>query len=170
MKILISEITEDGLDLEFEETFISESLYLLSPVRVALRIERIGAEVLAKGQVKTRIDLQCSRCLRHFPKVMEVAVNAVFHPMEELKGDEKHEIKDDELDTGFYQGDELDVNEFVLEQILLDVPMKPLCDESCKGICPKCGADLNVRTCDCEHKEPDPRLEVLRKLLHDGKE
>lgn len=169
MKILLSDITDEGLDLEFEEIFRTGALSLLSPARVTLRIDKFGAEVVAKGEVKTCFELQCSRCLKNFPKDVDVAVNVVYHPAEELKSEEKHEIKDDELDTGFYEGDELDVHELVVEQILLNVPMKPLCSEACKGICPKCGTDLNVNTCMCEHREPDPRLEVLKKLL-DGKE
>lgn len=169
MKILVSDITDEGLDLEFEETFSSELLSLLSPASVALRVEKIAAEVLVKGEVNTRVELQCSRCLKNFQRDMDVTINVVYHPVEELKGEEKHEIKDDELDMGFYQGDELEVHELVMEQILLNVPMKPLCSEACKGICPKCGADLNVKACNCERKEVDPRLEVLKKLL-DGKE
>jgi uncharacterized protein len=169
MKILVSDITDEGLDLEFEETVRSESLALLSPVRVTLRIDKFGGEVLAKGEVKTRIGLQCSRCLKNFPQDVDITVNVVYHPAAELKDDEKHEIKDDELDMGFYQGDELDVQDLVMEQILLSVPMKPLCRESCKGICPTCGTDLNIQPCSCERKEVDPRLEVLKKLL-DGKE
>jgi len=169
MKIAVSDITDEGLDLAFEKTVRSELLSILSPVRVALRVDKFGAEVLAKGEVKTRVELQCSRCLKDFPRDMDVTVNVVYHPAEELKGDERHEVKDDELDMGFYQGDELDVDDLVMEQILLNVPMKPLCSEACKGICPKCGDDLNVKTCNCERRELDPRLEVLKKLL-DGKE
>jgi len=170
MKILLSDITDEGLDLAFEETPSSEALNLRSPVRVALRIDKIGPEVFARGNVRTSIELQCGRCLRSFVKDMDVSINVVYHPVEELKEQEKHEIKDDELDMGFYQGDELDVQDLVTEQLLLNVPMKPLCSESCKGICPDCGADLNAGTCACERKETDPRLEVLKKLLDNGKE
>ncbi len=169
MKIVLSDITDEGLTLDFEETFTSESLCLPSPASVALRVEKIGAEVLVKGKVGTRVELQCSRCLRNFQRDMDVPINVVYHPVEELKGDERHEIRDDELDMGFYEGDELDVHDLVLEQILLNVPMKPLCSEACKGICPKCGVDLNMKACNCESREPDPRLEVLKKLL-EGKE
>lgn len=170
MKILLSDITEDGLDLEFEETLVLETLRLLSPAKAKLRIEKVSSEVLAKGRVSTSIELQCSRCLKKFSKAVEANVNVVYHPLEELKGEEKHEIKEDELDMGFYKGEELDVQEIVTEQIILSVPMKPLCSESCKGICPKCGTDLNVGTCACVTKEPDPRLAVLKKLINDRKE
>ncbi len=169
MKIVLSDITDEGLALNFEETFSSESLSLSSPASVALRIEKVGAEVLVKGDVETRVELQCSRCLRNFQRDIGVAINVVYHPVEELKSEERHEIRDDELDMGFYEGDELDVHDLVMEQILLNVPMKPLCSEACRGICPKCGADLNMTTCNCESREPDPRLDVLKKLLK-GKE
>ncbi len=170
MKILLSDITDEGLDLAFEETPASDALKLQSPVRVALRITKAGTEVLAEGTAAASIELQCSRCLKGFVKALDVQINAVYHPVEELKGEEKHEIKDDELDMGFYRGDELDIQDLVVEQMLLNVPMKPLCSESCRGICPTCGADLNVSTCGCERKEQDPRLAVLKKLLADGKE
>ena len=170
MKILISEITDEGLDLEFEETFSSELLSLFAPARVTLRVDKVAAEVLVKGEVKASLELQCSRCLRSFPRDIGVTFDVVYRPMEELKNDEKHEISDEELDTGFYEGDELDLDGLVLEQILLNVPMKPLCGESCKGICPKCGTELNVKACSCERRESDPRLEVLKKLLDKGKE
>ncbi len=170
MKIVLSDITEEGLDLDFEETFASGPLRLLSPVKARLRIDKVGSEVLARGEVRSDIELQCSRCLSMFSKDIIVDINVVYHPLEELTGEEKHEIKEDELDMGFYKGDELDVYDLVQEQIMLSVPMKPLCNETCRGLCPKCGADLNITKCSCEQKEPDPRLEVLRKLFEGRKE
>ncbi len=170
MKIVLSEITDEGLEIDFEETFPEGPLRLLSPVKAKLRIDKAGAEVLARGQVSSDIELQCSRCLSKFSRPVSVEVNVVYHPVEELKGEEKHEIKGDELDTGFYKGDELDIYDLVQEQILLTVPMKPLCKESCRGLCATCGADLNVTTCSCEKREPDPRLAVLKKLLDGRKE
>jgi uncharacterized protein len=170
MKILVSEIAVEGLDLEFEEPLKAESLSFLSPARAALHIEKAGPEVFVEGEVTTCIELQCSRCLKNFSRDMALDVHVVYHPAEELQEYERHEIKEDELDTGFYRGDELDVQELVMEQVLLNVPMKPLCSESCRGICPICGTDLNFSTCGCEKKEPDPRLAVLKKLFDKGKE
>ena len=169
MKVQVSDITDEGLDLEFQET-VKVSIPLLSPVKALLRLEKVGSEVLAQGQATTRMELQCSRCLRNFPKDMDMKIDVVYHPVEELRGEEKHEVREDELDMGFYRDDELDIQDLVMEQILLNVPMKPLCSESCRGICPKCGADMNVNPCRCEQKETDPRLAVLKKLLEEGKE
>jgi uncharacterized protein len=116
------------------------------------------------------VELQCSRCLRNFPRDIDMNIHVVYHPVEELRGEEKHEVREDELDMGFYSDDELNIQDLVVEQILLNVPMKPLCSESCRGICPKCGTDMNVNPCRCEQKEADPRLAVLKKLLEEGKE
>lgn len=170
MKIVLSEITEEGLEIDFEEAFPAGPLRWLSPVKAKLRIDKVGSEVFAKGEVGAEIELQCSRCLRKFPKDIAVSISVVYHPLEELAGEEKHEIKEDELDMGFYKGDELDIYDLVQEQIMLSVPMKPLCSEACKGLCPKCGADLNATTCSCEKREEDPRLAVLKKFFEERKE
>jgi len=169
MKVQVSDITDEGLDLEFQE-IVKVSVPLLLPAKVRLRLEKVASEVFAQGEVSTRMELQCSRCLRNFPKDMDMNINVVYHPLEELTGEEKHEVREDELDMGFYRDDELNIQDLVAEQILLNVPMKPLCSESCRGICPKCGADMNVNPCRCEQKETDPRLAVLKKLLEEGKE
>ena len=169
MKVQVSDITDEGLDLEFQET-VKVSIPLLSPVKALLRLEKVGSEVLVRGEVATRMELQCSRCLRNFPKDMDMKIDVVYHPVEELRGEERHEVREDELDMGFYRDDELDIRDLVVEQILLNVPMKPLCSETCRGICPKCGADMNVNPCTCEQQETDPRLAVLKKLLEEGKE
>lgn len=170
MKIVLSEITEEGLEIDFEETFSVGPLRLLSPVKAKLRIDKVGSEVLARGEVTSDIELQCSRCLSRFERPISVDVNVVYHPLDELTGEERHEIKEDELDMGFYKGDELDIQDLIQEQLMLSVPMKPLCKETCKGLCSKCGADLNVATCSCEQKEPDLRLAVLKKLFDGRKE
>jgi uncharacterized protein len=74
------------------------------------------------------------------------------------------------METGFYRGDELDLTEVTKEQVLLGLPMKPLCSESCKGLCPACGADLNLGPCGCGGKAVDQRFQALEKLLKKGKE
>lgn len=165
MKMLLSDITGEGLDLELEETLEPDNYKLNSPVRASLRIDKVASEVIVNGRVRCNIELQCSRCLKNFIKDADVSVNVVYHPLEELKGVDKHEVKDDELDMGFYEGNELDIRELLKEQIILSVPMKPLCSEFCKGICPECGTDLNIDTCGCGQKKMDPRFEVLKNYL-----
>lgn len=170
MKILLSDISDEGLDVAFKEDIQNGSLNLLSPVSASLRIEKFGHEIIVSGDVRTTAGLQCSRCAKSFSEDISVRIETVYHPIEELKGEDTHEIKDDELDLGFYKGEELDLSELITEQIFLNMPMKPLCNESCKGICPQCGRDLNIETCGCETKPADPRLAALKDLLKKRKE
>jgi uncharacterized protein len=166
MKVLLSEIPEEGLYLELQETI--EYDVILSPIRAQIRIEKVGTEVIIKGKLIVNVKLQCSRCLKDFLSDLYIPIDVVYHPVEELKGEDTHEIKGEELDMDFYSGEEMDLLALLKEQIVLNLPMKPLCSDSCKGICIKCGADLNVEKCTCIKSDVDPRLEVLKKLLDKG--
>jgi len=170
MKIALADIPEEGLDLEFEQTIEPGPFKPLAPVKVALHVDKFGHEVFVRGTVHSLLELECSRCLKVFPYETDLDVDVVYHPLEELRDEERHEIKDDELDTDFYKGDELDIDELVKEQVILSIPIKPLCSETCRGICASCGTDLSTDTCTCETRETDPRLEILKQLLDKGKE
>jgi uncharacterized protein len=163
MKIIISEIPDEGLDLDLQETVQFDDS--LSPVQGHLRVTKVGTEVVVSGNIEVNIELQCSRCLKDFRSMLKIPFEAIYHPLEHLKEEEKHELKVDELDMGFYSKDELDLLDLIKEQIMLNLPMKPLCNNLCNGICLQCGADLNVGTCSCSTKAIDPRLEALKKLL-----
>ena len=74
------------------------------------------------------------------------------------------EVADDDLSTAFYENDEIDLGALMHEQFVLSLPMKPLCSEGCKGLCPVCGTNLNKGTCDCKPVWEDPRFAALREL------
>ncbi len=169
MKIVIADIPEEGLVVDVEEKLATAEVSAVGPVRASLQVTKSDREIIVTGRLTAELELQCSRCLKDFRKPLDVPVNVVYHPIDEF-GEERHELKDEEMDMGFYRGEEIDLQELVGEQALLNMQMKPLCDENCKGICPTCGADLNVAGCKCETKQIDPRLEVLKKLLEKGKE
>ena len=164
MKILIEDIPDEGLDLDIEENFGPEEISLVSPVKAHLELTKAHSEVIVVGNLSAELEFECSRCLKKYRHVMAVPIDVVYHPMEDI-GTDRHELKDDEMDMGFYQGEELDMKELIREQIMLNIQMKPLCDENCRGICSQCGTDLNTDTCSCETKTIDSRLEVLKKLL-----
>ncbi|MDH4233422.1 MAG: DUF177 domain-containing protein [Nitrospirota bacterium] len=164
MKILIADITDEGLEVDIEESYRFEEVPLVSPVKAHLGLTKAHAEIIVSGNVTAELELECSRCLKRFRRVMDEPVNVVYHPIEEI-GTDRHELKDDEMDMGFYKGEELDLQELLKEQLILNIQMKPLCDEKCKGICSHCGTDLNTETCGCETGKIDSRLEVLKKLF-----
>ena len=163
MKVLISEIPEEGLDVEFKETVESDKI--LSTISAQLKIMQIDSEVIVKGEVMADVKLQCSRCLMDFDQRLSVPVDVAYHPLEALKGEERHEIMVGELDMDFYPGEEVNLMTLVKEQTVLHIPMKPLCTNRCKGLCLTCGKNLNTGYCTCSEKEKDSRFSVLKKLL-----
>ncbi len=169
MKIQIPDIPDEGLEIDLTEDITIEGVSLVSPVAGRLSVTRTDAEVMVSGEMTLEAEHECSRCLKRFRQHLELPVGVVYHPAAELE-QQKHELHDDEMDMGFYEGEELDLRELLREQVMLNMQMKPLCDEACRGICPKCGIDLNTASCRCVQKEIDPRLEVLKKLLNTGKE
>jgi len=169
MKIVIPDIPEEGLVVELEEKIGIEGFSVSSPVKAQLAVSKTAHEVMITGNLSVELEMECSRCLKGVRQAQDLPVSVVYHPAEEI-GSEKHGLHDAEMDLGFYTGEDLDLQELIREQILLSVQMKPLCSEDCKGICPKCGIDLNSGTCNCVQKEMDPRLEVLKKLLDKEKE
>lgn len=167
MKIKVSEIPEDGLEINTEEELRGRVPGVTAPARVSIGVRRIGPEVLVKGSVGAEMELKCGLCLKAFEKEVLVSFDIVFHPAEEIEGLESHELQAhelqiEELDTGLYEGDEINMEGLFVEQLLLNTPMKPLCGKSCKGLCPGCGADLNESGCACGARDTDPRLDVLK--------
>ncbi len=96
-------------------------------------------------------------------------VRHLFHPARRSRSaaDENVELQKDDLIRSVYEGDAVDLDELVREQILLALPTRTLCREECKGLCPECGANLNAGECDCAQKEIDPRWAALADLKKD---
>ena len=142
-----------------------------APVELTMDVARAGGSAFrVTGRATTRLALQCSRCL----EPIEVPVDAVFElryvPAEHNAGEGEREIAEDDLTTAFYREGALDVIDMLREQFQLALPMKPLCAEACRGICPDCGANLNRTDCGCTPKWEDPRLAPLKGLLRSDKE
>ncbi|GAB4389983.1 MAG: DUF177 domain-containing protein [Thermodesulfovibrionales bacterium] len=138
--------------------------------RLNVDIMKVDSEVHLRGDLTATLSLSCSRCLESFTRDVTIPLELEYRPLRELEGEETYELRADELDTGFYEDDELDLGEISREQVLLNLPMKPLCTETCKGICPKCGANLNEAACGCDLRRVDERLQGLDKFLKRGKE
>ncbi|MDA8082997.1 MAG: DUF177 domain-containing protein [Nitrospiraceae bacterium] len=173
MKILIADIPEEGLIVDLHERLTTDDGSVIAPVVSHLDLQKMGTEVMIRGSLRTEVSLECSRCLQPFRRNMDIPVNVVYHPLEEVAGEGipvRHALNADEMDMGFYREGEIDLQELLREQIVLDAQMKPLCDDKCKGICPKCGTDLNKGTCTCSRESVDPRLEVLKQYFQKRKE
>jgi uncharacterized protein len=164
--INIGEIPEEGLTLSYEEDPISleEGTKIEGKIGVFLDILRIDNTVSISGEIKATLGQRCSRCLKEFSNPLSSTFRVNYVPIKQIKKEGEYELKRDDLDTNFYSGDRLDLTELIKEQILLSLPMQPLCSKECKGLCLKCGKDLNEESCTCDIKEIDPRLAILKKL------
>ncbi len=163
MRINIFEIPEEGLEQDIDLPVIINNDRKPDNVFVRIKLLRFGTKILVQGSAKTTVSLQCSRCLNDFPCPVDLEFREEYTPLGDTDTERDQELYDDEMGVGFYEGDEIDIAELVKEQVLLAVPMKPLCKNECKGICSKCGADLNEHSCTCKDDHIDPRLAPLEK-------
>jgi uncharacterized protein len=136
----------------------------VAPVRLGFDIHKDKDAFRLVGAVHTELELPCSRCLEPFRFPVDVAFDQRYLPQPEASADEEREIADEDLETSFYRGAQIDLNELLREQFYLTLPMKPLCREECKGLCAQCGTNLNTGTCDCRPGWEDPRLAALKQL------
>lgn len=135
------------------------------PVTLSFDIDRqeTGRYRVA-GRVSSTLELMCSRCLEPFALPVEGDFDLCYVPRTENVGEDETEVEEDDLSTAFYADDQIDLGQLVMEQFQLAVPMKPLCRDACKGLCPQCGMNLNTETCRCSTTWSDPRFEALKQL------
>src|SRR5205823_3959063 len=110
-------------------------------------------------------ELDCSRCIEPFEVPVDARFELRYVPQTSAVADSDREIGDHDLTTAFYREGTLDVIDMLREQFQLVLPMKPLCAQSCRGLCPHCGANLNGADCGCKPVWDDPRLAPLKGLL-----
>lgn len=115
-----------------------------------LQCYRAGLDVVFEGALAGEADGTCSRCLESYRFAFAVPLRVVVAPRA-AAGDGEG---DDDLGLGFYEGEDVDVTALVVEHAILALPTRPLCDEGCRGLCPHCGANMNVRPCACDAARP----------------
>lgn len=170
MKIIVSEIKEEGQDVDFAgEMTLDLPDSPKVPVSARVHVAKEGAAVLVQGTVRTSLEQRCSRCLNAAVMEMDFDFSALYKPGGSGREDGYHELRGEELEVGFYGNDEIDLADLIREQITVNLPIKPLCSELCKGMCPKCGANLNNEVCSCREQATDERWNVLNKLFTERK-
>jgi uncharacterized protein len=137
---------------------------IVAPVELRLTLHKDKAKVRLTGTVQTTVEVDCSRCLEGFQVPLQSTFDVQYLPTTAAPSDSEREVGEQELDTAFYQDGVIDLRQLVREQIFLMLPMKPLCQESCAGLCPVCGTNLNTGSCECSPEWEDPRLAPLRAL------
>ncbi|MDQ5988209.1 MAG: hypothetical protein CSYNP_03965 [Syntrophus sp. SKADARSKE-3] len=171
MKITVSNIPLEGLDLRssmsrgwLENAMTDQAVpcTCTRDIRVTIHVRRHGDNVFLEGSIVTALDLTCCRCLETAVFPIDVAFRYTMVPMPDEQAGEI-ELGSDDLEYGYYNEDTIDLEPLIFEQIVLQIPIKVLCREDCRGLCSRCGANLNQEPCRCEDTV-DERFAVLKKL------
>ncbi len=141
---------------------------LAAPVDLSFEIDKDKADFRLAGRVQTTVELSCSRCLERFTWPIDALFDLTYRPLTAGAGAAEREIEEEDFSTAFYENDEIDLGELIRERLYLSVPMKPLCHDACKGLCPQCGVNRNREACGCRDHWVDPRLAALHSLKSDS--
>ena len=170
LKINVVTIPEEGLDFAlaedgkwFEECFQESDHhdFSLRKIDVQCHIVKTSGTIFIKGSLSLSLAIYCSRCLEDV--ILPVGGDFAYTLVpEKPETKEDLELTAEELEISYYQGDFIDLQPIICEQIILQIPIKPLCSEDCKGLCPHCGTNLNAAACDCHLKFVDERLAALK--------
>jgi uncharacterized protein len=147
----------------------SNQFRLVAPVSLQATVHKDKDRFRLIGRVTTVLELACSRCLEPFELPVAATFDVRYLPQSENTGEER-EVEEDDLSDAFYRDDKIDLGQLIEEQFYLALPMKPLCRDDCKGLCPNCGINLNDEQCSCQVRWEDPRLAGLKALMNRDKD
>jgi len=125
---------------------------------------RIVRDIRVAGGLKTTLEMACARCLDPVLEKVERQYDLLYRPLGTDAGREELSITAAEAEVSYYQGEGLLLEEVLREQVLLAAPLKAICREDCKGLCPHCGKNMNLEPCSCAGAIEDPRWSALKDL------
>ncbi|GIX46405.1 MAG: hypothetical protein KatS3mg131_0616 [Candidatus Tectimicrobiota bacterium] len=165
----IAKIPVEGLPLDAEIPATALHLPPLpdvtvrTPIRIRGLLSRVTDQVYFDGRIEGVLQVPCSRCLEEVTTGFCVETRAVYLPPGSELASEV-EAEGEELDLYQHSGNTVDLHELVYDQVVLAVPVQPLCRDTCAGLCQVCGGNRNITPCTCQEAEGDPRLAVLKRL------
>src|SRR5215467_2414969 len=148
----------------------SAEIRQVEPLEVTATAELLDGQIRIEGNLETKIELVCARCLEPVTEEVSRTFDLFYAPLPRDAQQTKHRedrLRDDDTEIGFYEGDGLFLADVLKEQVLLALPLKAICRGDCRGLCPNCGANLNHEECRCETHTSDPRLASLARLKQD---
>ena len=172
LKINVATIPEEGIKYVLSEdgsrfkeclTDTAGTDFKLRKVDVDCLVTKTSTTIFIKGEFSAIIDSNCSRCLED----ISVPIGGNFaYTLIPAKAETREdlELTAEELEISHYQGDLIDLTSIICEQIILQIPIKTLCREECRGLCPRCGINLNTSSCNCHIAVVDNRMAVLKKM------
>ena len=136
----------------------------LQPVGFAGQLQKVDVGFVLLGRINLFGSVACARCLTEVPFERSASVSWTFAPAHEKPNEDDLELASADLDVVWYDELRVPFDPLIDEQIQLELPLKPLCREECRGLCPSCGVDRNTTSCACV-ETPDERWSALKTLL-----
>jgi uncharacterized protein len=173
MKLDLSEIAATlGKQYHYEisePAIESEDVHCVEPVVGSIDFANTGRHIVARGVFKTAVAFECSRCLAELTLPVAVKIEEQFpiSNIQAIMAGHGEEIEEEEQEP-LFQDNVFDLTEFIRQMILVETPIRPLCSETCKGLCPMCGKNLNEGPCDCPTDLGASPFAVLREMLEEG--
>jgi len=121
-------------------------------------------DIRLRGSLAASLELNCARCLEPVQRNVQRDFELLYRPLGTDAGKDELSVTDAEAEIGYYEGDGILLEDVLREQVLLALPLKVVCREDCKGLCPHCGKNLNQEQCSCETQAADPRWEALKEI------
>jgi uncharacterized protein len=167
MRIDLRQAKSEGTEMFFspsaEELDLSiDGVGFPEPIEVNLTITKSGDEIIIEGRITASAELECSRCLEIYEMPVKLLIRFIIQL---LDINQAQETSDDDFVILPKSVSEYDLTDRVREAIILEIPLKPLCSESCKGLCAMCGVNLNESDCDCTPDKTDERWDALKQLF-----
>lgn len=142
----------------------ADAYRIVTPVELEFDIHKDKNRFRLAGRVRAELELACSRCVEPYRFPIDAQFDQRYLPASQASTEAEREVEEDDLETSYYTDDQIDLSELMREQFYLALPMKPLCQDDCKGLCAQCGTNLNTGTCDCAPVWEDPRLAALKAI------
>lgn len=164
MKVDISNITKvngASLELKFEEIpendeLLAEGCKINKPICFTGSLTNMNGILELDGRLKTGYKVNCYRCLKEIERPLEIVI------FESIANDKS---RTDDPDAYIYTGNFLELDKILVDNMILNLPMKHLCTQGCKGLCKYCGADLNSEICNCKEDNINPQMESLKNFF-----
>lgn len=157
MLILVQEVPTVGREYDFnipaselnQSGEMEPDCKVLKSVHFTGTAYRSGLEVRITGNLSTCIEVSCHRCLASFPFNIDTQVELFYQPSPPFNPKDDREINIHELGILHYENNAIDLSQAIHDTIILEIPMKILCKEDCRGLCSRCGQNLNQQSCSC---------------------
>jgi uncharacterized metal-binding protein YceD (DUF177 family) len=172
LEVELSAIPDEGLCCEFRSSgqtlgINDPALAVVQPIEIGCRFFTVARDVVVQGTMRSALRLTCVRCAEDFVLPLNVVLNAVYLPIQEASSERAKELEEDvdsATDVYSYVEQVIDIAEMARDKLLLSSPLQPHCMVGCQVLCPACGLNRNIVSCQCAEEKLGSPFELLKDL------